>query len=184
MDSIILHLHLYWRWGRASTRQGEALIPCPFSALWIQEGRGAPRPQQSQVPVSRTPVQSSADGTLGACWAMAWRTLVSLERFLLIVLFLPGISQTTTKKTTERGKKKNLLKMNCVPLPSVSQAPWPAHRSQAELVSAGCYSLHSSMIILGSLHDWMVKAQGGKSGLSAFIPSSATKILFVLGWHI
>lgn len=73
-------------------------------------------------------------------------------------------SQYFTNHHKEDNKKgeKNLLKMNCVSLPSLSQQPWQLHRSQAELVCAGCYSLHNFMIILGSLHDQMVKAQGGK----------------------
>lgn len=74
--------------------------------------------------------------------------------------------------------------MNCVSLLLVPQQPWQAQWSHAELVFAGCYSLHNFMIILGSLHDGMVKAQGGKSGLFAFIPGSATKMLCVLALPI
>lgn len=76
-----------------------------FSALPLLCGFRRGESSTHSPHVSHTPMQSSAVGTLGACWAMAWRRLVSLEHFLFIVLFPPGISQTTTKKMTERGKK-------------------------------------------------------------------------------
>lgn len=128
-------------------------------------------------------MQSSVVGILGTCWATAWRRLVSLEHFLFIVLFLPSISQAATKKTTKRGEK-SLLKMNYVCLPSLPQQPWQAQWSHAELVFAGCYSLHNFMIILGSSHGGMVKAHGGNSGLFALVPGPATKMLCALALHI
>jgi len=89
---------------------------------------------------------------------------------------VPSWHFTNHHKEDDKKGEKN-LKINCVSLPSLSQQPWQTHRSQARLVSAGCYSLQNFMVILGSSYDRMVKAQEGKSGLSAFISGSATKIL-------
>lgn len=75
---------------------------------------------------------------------------------------VPSQHFTNHHKDNDKIGEENLLKMNCVSLPSLSQQHWQAHRSQAELVSTGCCSLHNFMIIWGSLRDRMVRAQGGK----------------------
>lgn len=93
----------------------------------------------------------------------------------------PAFHKPPQRRQKKGGKKPENY---CVSLPSLSQQPWQAHKSEAELVSAAYYFSHNFLIILRSLHDRKLKTQGEKSGLSAFIPYSAIKILFVLGWHV
>lgn len=162
LDSIPLHLHLCWSEGEPQAGT-ERLWVCPCPCPGTQGGR---LQAAGSVPcVSHTPCWHT-----GCCLGNATEQPGCLGTFPLHCPAPSSISQTTTKKATKRGKKPSQNEL-CVPSLATPTA-LAAHRSQAELVSAGCYSLHNFMVIWGSLHDGVVKAQGGSQGL-AFIPSSA-----------
>lgn len=165
-----MHLHLCWSEGEPQPGRERLWFPA-LAPLCESRGEGRLLPAESS-PMCVPPWHAELRGWYPGCWLGNGMEQPAFLGTFSLHCAAPSQHFTNHHKEDDKKGGKALFQMNSV-------CPFPGHpnclgrlRGARQSWSLLAVTLHNFMIIWGSLHDGIIRAQGGKSGL---VPSSAPK---------